>query len=657
MEAKDLFYTEGMRKRLENLSHSESGNYNSHLIFSENTRTDGKVMQINPYFVANYSEEVIKKTCEFFHIDYDMFVVANMDAKASTTHESAHDLLSNFNLFQNIDYDMYMETDYGKKIIQDIFNIVEDAFIEKAICAIFKGAKKYILFSNAIAYNARESINDMPKTASKVDIFLEWATQYTILGQVKGTVTDEVVLKAIAKTEPMFNTAKISLKSEVRYEFSKRIYAVVKDLLYDATKENKHQPYSNSPPSNPQGQNGKSSNEKNGDSNAQKLSKNQEFSNSDSTSDKKDTTSEKNDKGSSPQKEDNSSPKKSKSTSSNTGNSSDTEEFTATNFSKEELEELMQEISVEEMTTSLEKEKFVKEAESTKKEEQSSQTKKEELSKLEYSKVNKNIQIEANFPNAVDASRYSSEYVKIFSKVSGIVSTFVRQLKKLEEKNEDFERGLEMGTSLDSTKFGRRDRKFWKEEVENKEPVKLSIVILVDGSGSTRCMTDKLQETCIAVYETAKQLKLPIAIVEERAIYGKPLVQQNVKVDFDSSPAMKYNIASITSNGGTREGVSLLWTYEYQKKTCPNATKRLFIVLSDGEPQHDGYTRPFNIKDSKASADKIQKDKNCKLVAVSLTDEAYAPLQEIYKHVVSCSNNLNNLPSSLIKLIKKALQG
>lgn len=644
-----IITSDKMRKRLENLAHSIGNNYNSRLIFSENTCTNGSIMQINPRICEEYNSNAITKTCEKFNFEKDPFLVAMWDIKASTVHESGHDAFSDFNIFENINDDLFMETNYGKTIVKNILNIIEDAYIENAMCALYKGTRKYILFSNEMAFEARTSLNKLEKAGtSQMDLFLEYFIQKIILRKVKGEISDETVLAVIKKCEPLFHSGAWSLQAQVRYEFAKKIYSILKTTLYNPNEQINLNSYSSSP-------NGDSNNseQKSNDKNSSESSDNQKTQNNFPQKEKfKKKRNLHNGDSKSQQLKDNP----------NFSNASSVED-TDKNVDFEQNERMSDKDEVEaknEMEISFasnksEEEILKKELEQNKEAEKKDLEMKEELKNIEYSELNKYINVLSSFPMAADAITHSQEYYDFYNQVSGNISVFVQQFKKLLEKQEEYETGLEMGDALDSSKFGRKDRKFWKEEISKKNPAKLSITILVDGSGSTGFIMPEIIKTCIVIYEVAKKLKMPISIIEERAIYGTNNVEHNVKVGYNSPDAFKYNIASLKSDSGTREGVSLLWTYNYMKKSCSN-TKNLFIVLSDGEPEHTGYSRPYNIKDSNEAAKKIERDKSCQLVAICLNERAYMPLKDIYRHVINCSDNISNLSMQIVKLMKKSLQ-
>ena len=262
-----------------------------------------------------------------------------------------------------------------------------------------------------------------------------------------------------------------------------------------------------------------------------------------------------------------------------------------------------------------------------------------------------NLNLKRAYDNIVNNYRLS---------INNYVNKIDRILKQHLEQRE--EKQL-FGSGISSKNFSDIKKRYWYKKVEEEQMPDLSVMLLIDGSSS---MAGERREyaiiSSIILHEVLSRINIPHTVVEHRAIYGQPVVTHNILLDFDSKKEEKYNLLALKSEEGTREGLSLYWAEKYMAKSSNSDTK-LIVMISDGCPAHkvsktDIYFPPVSTKDTFTAARKINK-RGTKIVAVALdevgSDECYTMLKNIYPAVVACTD-LSKLTGQLLAIFSKELE-
>lgn len=280
-------------------------------------------------------------------------------------------------------------------------------------------------------------------------------------------------------------------------------------------------------------------------------------------------------------------------------------------------------------------------------------------SNYDASPVHKNILINENHPkiNLNMRAAYKNIHDKYRMNINAYNSRFL-QLLQAQVPTREYR--FQFGSGIRSRDLGDPKKRFWYRNRMGNDVPDLSVILLIDGSGSMTGERRKSAMTsCIIFHEVLKKQGIQHAIVEHRARFAAPEVDINILVDFDGKEEEKYNIMQLKAEGDNRDSLALLWSERYinTKTYCEN---KLVIVLSDGNPCHnyDDYTPPVSVKDTANVVKKIM-NRGTNIIAVSLDDEedfsTYEDLKEIYPNLVGC-NDLKRLTGQLLQVISKQLR-
>ncbi|RZT03032.1 vWA domain-containing protein [Cuneatibacter caecimuris] len=215
------------------------------------------------------------------------------------------------------------------------------------------------------------------------------------------------------------------------------------------------------------------------------------------------------------------------------------------------------------------------------------------------------------------------------------------------------------GSGVDSRRMGDIKKRYWYCNTVVEDAPDLAIMLLIDGSGSMEgARVEGARAAAVVLHEVMKKQGIEHAIVEHRAIYGKPEVFHNILINFHAREEEKYNILSLTADEGTREGLSLYWAEAYLQKNAM-AEHKLILVLSDGVPAHGihgpgCYLPPVSTKDTANAVKKICR-RGTGIIAIALDDSGYScyhALKEIYPYVIACTD-LKKLTGQLLGVIMK----
>lgn len=280
-------------------------------------------------------------------------------------------------------------------------------------------------------------------------------------------------------------------------------------------------------------------------------------------------------------------------------------------------------------------------------------------SKYDCSVMHKDIRINQIHPKVNLNLKKAYQNIKAHYQVNinSYNGRFAQMLKARVPGRED---GYVFGSGIASKQLGDIKKRYWYRNITGVEVPELSIMLLIDGSGSMEGpRRNAAIQSSIILHEVLKKQGIEHVIVEHRANYQEPEIDVNILVDFNARDEQKYNLMQITADGNSRDALALFWAERYmnQNSHCEN---KLLLVISDGLPAHnyDEYYPPVSTKDTANVVAKIT-NRGTNIIAIALNDgdedfDCYEALKSIYPNLISC-DDLGRLTGQILTVISKQL--
>lgn len=210
--------------------------------------------------------------------------------------------------------------------------------------------------------------------------------------------------------------------------------------------------------------------------------------------------------------------------------------------------------------------------------------------------------------------------------------------------------GLLMGRRLEARSLVRNDGRYFYKNNLPQDKVELAVALLVDESGSMGCL-DRIttaRAASIVIYDFCKRLHIPVMIMGHTAS-GKQ-VELFSYADFHSIDGKDcYRMMDMSARGCNRDGAALRYVAEQLVKR-PEQHK-LLILISDGQPNDDGYTGTGAEADLRGIRREYT-NKGVTLFAAAIGDDR-ENIERIYQEGYLDITDLNQLPQNLARLIAR----
>ena len=574
--------------------------------------TDGKNIVIDPAFCGLFADRIILEKIEDFlkinnEISDSPIVALKMCARSPNIHECLHIIYTDFPPCCNCDE--RGTTNFRKKVLANISNIIEDAFIEAAGCSEFDNLEHFLLwFRVGIGFK-----NQDEKAELETDLlllYIQYMCGFLLYPFIKQETPPKEIAEYVNKTKQFFLDGSVCGEASERYTYTQKIFDIIEPLIPKEEVDGRA---------------------------LEKLIKKLLIGTK--------THSEEN------------------STLTNFSNKGKEAVISRRLFTDKEGNPIDQKNIPEKIKLEIIR---------ITNEENSNDTVYGGItvylpsSDYDCSNIHKDIKIEVNKPkiNLNLRKAYQNIVNKYRLTINSYISRFSQLLKGAVDEIEDRKY---FGAGIVSKRFTDIKKRYWYRTVRGEELPNVGFLFLIDGSGS---MHGKLlqgaMETSVILHEVLQANKVPHAIVEHRAIYGEACLEHNVMVGFNGKKEERYNLLGMKADDGTREGLTLYWAEKYLQNECP-AEKKIIVMISDGAPAHSykdnngnekHYFPPVSIKDTALAVKKI----TCRgtgIVAIALStpgeNDCYTQLKVMYNDVVSCTD-INKLTGQLLGVISKCLK-
>jgi len=275
----------------------------------------------------------------------------------------------------------------------------------------------------------------------------------------------------------------------------------------------------------------------------------------------------------------------------------------------------------------------------------------DEADSIYYGDIHKNADLTIHRINPVpnylmqEYAKVSPPLILLSKKLQKGIQNVIKDRKYGGKNN-----GLYMGRRIEARSLIRDDGKYFYKRNLPDTDLDIAVSVLVDESGSmsSRDRITVARATSVILYDFCKSLNIPISILGHTASDG--YVDLYSYADFNSIDGKdKYRIMDMCSRGCNRDGMALRYTAEKLMKRTEST--KLLIIISDGQPNDDGYTGRNAEEDLRQIKNEYTK-KGITLFAAAIGDDKDT-IERIYKDGFLDITDLNKMPVNLIKLISR----
>ncbi len=251
------------------------------------------------------------------------------------------------------------------------------------------------------------------------------------------------------------------------------------------------------------------------------------------------------------------------------------------------------------------------------------------------------------------------ELVEQFNAISEPLLLISNQLqrsivKQLKEKRKGYKQtGLLMGRRLDAHALHRNDGKvFYKNSLPNEAP-ELAVGLLLDESGSMRGSdrSTYARASAIILYDFCHTLNIPVMVYGHSTSWdGVDLYSYAEFESYDNDD--RYRMMDISARGCNRDGAALRYVAESLTKRPEDI--KLLILISDGQPYDDGYSGSAAEEDLRGIKQEYQR-KGVIFVAAAIGSDK-ENIERIYGDSYMDITDLTQLPIKLTNVVKRFIR-
>ena len=277
-----------------------------------------------------------------------------------------------------------------------------------------------------------------------------------------------------------------------------------------------------------------------------------------------------------------------------------------------------------------------------------------EASEMDYGAIHRGIS--TDIQRVVNVSEHAiSTYETTMGEIEKIADIMARRVKPhLRKSDGDFAMnmsGFFSGSRFDATRLVYNDYRVFKNAATPLPDNKIAVSILVDESASmwgTRI--EMARAAAIALYGFCERCELACSVIGHTAPFSSGNLELSIYADFDTPDKKdKYRLLNISAKQDNRDGAAILFAGEHLLKR-QEKTKLLFII-SDGAPCARGYHGLSAEKDMTNIAHELTR-RGVKIFAAAIGDDRKA-IHRIFGSGFLDISALETLPEQMLALVKR----
>ena len=246
-----------------------------------------------------------------------------------------------------------------------------------------------------------------------------------------------------------------------------------------------------------------------------------------------------------------------------------------------------------------------------------------------------------------------SKYEAVHEQIAPYCNLLVRKMK---DALKDLKKGSVnkhriYGQRVEATDGYRPDQKYFSSKKLPSELPEMAVAVLIDNSGSMfGNRIEAATKAALLLHEFCRSLRIPCHIAGHHT--DTDGVVYEVFSDFDSVGMNDaYRIASMSAGGCNRDGMAISICEGLLAKRREEF--KLFIIISDGQPNHRAYGGVEAARDIQSIVGKYRR-RGIECYAAAIGDDKDM-IEAIYKDGFVDISDLSLLPKTLVGLVKKSI--
>lgn len=232
--------------------------------------------------------------------------------------------------------------------------------------------------------------------------------------------------------------------------------------------------------------------------------------------------------------------------------------------------------------------------------------------------------------------------------------------RRLQKQMKDALRDMKEGAIIHHRPFGniieanqayRVDQMYFANKKQPLDLPDMAVSLLIDHSGSMSGMRlGSAMKAAMLLHDFALGLNIPIAVSGHKTTTNG--IRYYIYSDYDTvGKKDKYRLAQMHSGSFNRDGMAIEIAANLLSRRPEDV--KLLIIISDGQPNDDGYGGDSAAKDIRSIVQKYKR-KGVQTFAAAIGDDK-EKVKGIYKDGYLDISDLSKLPKILVSLVKKRI--
>lgn len=285
----------------------------------------------------------------------------------------------------------------------------------------------------------------------------------------------------------------------------------------------------------------------------------------------------------------------------------------------------------------------------------------EETEQLPLNEIHKGVPIRI-FRDAEIPPETEARYQELLPEIRRTSKHLQRTMEELLiQKEGGVLSGLYMGKRLSRGNLYRNDGRIFEKRVLPEEGFSIAFAILADNSGSMYGLEriEAARKTALILYDFCRSFHIPVTVYGHTTLgvieneTGRQGVALFSFAEFDSLDGKdSLRIAGMEGRNCNRDGLALRFVGEHLAKREEEI--KILVLISDGEPNADGYREETAVEDLKQAKRELQK-KGIQLFAAAIGDDR-ACIEAIYGDSFLNISDLRTMPQKMAGLLMKYMR-